>query len=159
VTDVPKTTTNARAKRRQRLIEYLREGLAATQEEIGDRLASDGFQATQATISRDLDDIGAVRRHENGTIVYALPDRNGPPMGIGKRVFAELVRDVLPSSNLVVIRTYPGMASTVAAVLDQSGLLGLLGTIAGDDTVFAVGDEMTDAQTLAKRIKSLRDAS
>jgi transcriptional regulator of arginine metabolism len=70
-----------------------------------------------------------------------------------------MVSEVLPSANLVVIRTYPGMASTVAAVLDQSGVLGLLGTIAGDDTVFAVGDEMTDGKTLAKRIAALREAS
>lgn len=156
---MPRTTANTRAHRRQRLIELLREGLEATQEEIGTRLAADGFSATQATISRDLEDIGAIRRHDGGRIVYALPDRNGPPTGFGKRVFAELVRSVVPSGNLIVIRTYPGMASTVAAVLDQSGLLGLLGTIAGDDTVFAVGDEMTDGKTLAKRITALKETS
>jgi transcriptional regulator of arginine metabolism len=159
VSEVPRTTRNDRAHRRQRLIELLGTGLAATQEEIVERLTSDGFRTTQATISRDLDDVGAVRRHENGRIVYALPTRNGPPTGFGKRVFAEMVSEVLPSANLVVIRTYPGMASTVAAVLDQSGVLGLLGTIAGDDTVFAVGDEMTDGKTLAKRIAALREAS
>ena len=64
-----------------------------------------------------------------------------------------------PRGNLVVIHTYPGMASTVAAVLDQSGPLGLLGTIAGDDTVFAVGDEMTNGKTLAKRILAMKDSS
>ncbi len=156
---MPRTTTKDRAKRRQRLIEYLRDGLVATQDDIVERLAADGFQATQATISRDLDDIGAVRLHENGRIVYTMPDRNGPPTGFGKRVFTELIRNAIPSGNLVVVRTYPGMASTVAAVLDQSGMLGLLGTIAGDDTVFAVGDEMTDGKTLAKRIMAMNDES
>jgi transcriptional regulator of arginine metabolism len=159
VTDVPRTTRNDRAHRRQRLIELLRTGLAATQEEIVERLAGDGFPATQATISRDLDDIGAVRRHENGQIVYALPERNGPPTGFGKRAITELIRSAVPSGNLVVIHTYPGMASTVAAVLDQSGPLGLLGTIAGDDTVFAVGDDMTNGKTLAKRIMAMKESS
>lgn len=156
---MPRTTANDRAHRRQRLMELLREGLEATQEEIGERLAADGFKATQATISRDLEDIGAVRRHDGGKIVYALADHNGPPTGFGKRVFAELVRTVAVSGNLVVIRTFPGMASTVAAVLDQSGLPGLLGTIAGDDTVFAAGDDTAGGKALGKRISSMRDAS
>lgn len=156
---MPRTTTTDRAKRRQRLIELLRDGLEGTQDEIRDRLASDGFTTTQATISRDLDDVGAIRRHDNGRIVYALAQRNGPTSGFGKRVFAELIQSAVPSGNLVVIRTFPGMASTVAAVLDQSGLLGLLGTIAGDDTVFAVGDDMTSGKILAKRILAMKDAT
>jgi transcriptional regulator of arginine metabolism len=153
---VPRTTTNDRARRRQRLIELLREGFAATQEEIGERLASDGFPATQATISRDLDDVGAVRRHENGRIVYALADRNGPPDGFGKRIFTELVRSVSSSANLVVVRTYPGMAPTVGAVLDQSAVPGVLGTVAGDDTVLVVADEKIGGKRLAKAIEGLR---
>jgi transcriptional regulator of arginine metabolism len=156
VREVPRTTTNDRARRRQRLIELLRLGVAATQEEIGERLAADGFSATQATISRDLDDVGAVRRHENGRIVYALPDRNGPPDGFGKRIFAELVRTVTSSANLVVVRTYPGMAPTVAAVLDQAAVPGVLGTVAGDDTVLVVADEKTGGKRLAKAIEGLR---
>ena len=152
---MPRTTTKDRTKRRQRLIEYLRDGLAATQDEIVKRLAGEGFTATQATVSRDLDDIGAVRRHDNGHIVYALPERNGPPVGFGQRVFGELVRSVVPSGNLVVIRTFPGMASTVAAVLDSSAIAGILGTIAGDDTVFVVSDEKTGGRTLVKRINAL----
>jgi len=153
---MPRTTTNDRAKRRQRLIELLRQGVEATQEEIGERLAADGFSAAQATISRDLDDIGAVRRHEHGRIVYALPDRNGPPDGFGKRIFAELVRSVSSSGNLVVVRTYPGMAPTVGAVLDQSAVAGVLGTVAGDDTVLVVADEKTGGKRLAAAIEGLK---
>jgi transcriptional regulator of arginine metabolism len=152
---MPRTTTNDRARRRQRLIELLRGGLEATQDEIGERLAADGFSATQATISRDLDDIGAVRRHSNGHTVYALPDRNGPPDGFGKRIFAELVRSVSSSGNLVVVRTYPGMAPTVGAVLDQSAVSGVLGTVAGDDTVLVVAEESIGGKKLAKQIEGL----
>lgn len=156
---MPRTTSNDRARRRQRLIELLQGGLQATQDEIGEKLAADGFSTTQATISRDLDDIGAVRRHENGRIVYALEARNGPPMGFGKRVFAELVKDVTPSLNLVVVRTYPGMAPTVAAVLDSSSVPGVLGTVAGDDTVLVVADEKTGGKKVAKSITELGKAS
>lgn len=152
---MPRTTTKDRTKRRQRLIEYLREGLPATQDDIVKRLASEGFSATQATVSRDLDDIGAVRRHENGHIVYALPASNGPPSGFGERVFGEVVRSVTPSGNLVVIRTFPGMAPTAAAVLDQSAVHGIVGTVAGDDTVLVVADEKTGGKALAKRISSI----
>lgn len=152
---MPRTTTSDRAKRRQRLIELLRDGLEGTQEEIRDRLASDGFTTTQATISRDLDDVGAVRRHDNGRTIYGLNQTNGPPVGFGKRVIAELVVGVAVSGNLVVVRTYPGMAPSVGAVLDQAGVGGILGTVAGDDTVLVVADEKTGGKRVAKAIEGL----
>ncbi len=154
---MPRTTSSDRARRRQRLIELLRDGLAATQEEIVERLAADGFAATQATVSRDLEDIGAVRSHDNGRTVYAMPDHNGPPAGFGKRVFAELVRSVSVSANLVVVKTFPGMAPTVGAVLDQAGVGGVLGTVAGDDTVLVVADEKTGGKRVAARIAELKE--
>ena len=152
---MPRTTTTDRARRRQRLMELLREGLEGTQEEIRDRLASDGFTTTQATISRDLDDVGAVRRHDNGRTVYGLHPTNGPPVGFGKRVIAELVVSVATSGNLVVVRTYPGMAPSVGAVLDQAGVSGILGTVAGDDTVLVVADERTGGKKVARAIEGL----
>lgn len=156
---MPQTTRHDRAHRRRRLIELLQGGLAATQEEIVRRLAKEGFRATQATVSRDLDDVGAIRRHDGGRIVYALPDRNGPPVGFGRCALSELVRDVVPSGNLVVVRTFPGMAPSVAAVLDQSGVDGIIGTVAGDDTVLVVADEPTGGGKLAKRIAALGESS
>ena len=149
---MPKTTTNDRAKRRQRLIELLQEGFVGSQEEIAERLAKDGFKTTQATISRDLDDVGAIRRHDNGHAVYGLSQRNGPPEGFGKRVFAELVSSVQVSLNLVVVRTFPGMAPTVAAVLDGATVDGIIGTVAGDDTVLVVADEKVGGKKVAKAI-------
>ena len=152
---MPRTTASDRTRRRQRLIELLRAGFQGTQEEIGARLAADGFPATQATISRDLTDVGAVRRHEGRRIVYALPERNGPPEGFGRRVFGELVRGVAVSRNLVVVRTYPGMAPTVGAVLDAAGVDGVLGTVAGDDTVLVVADERLGGRSVAERIRRM----
>lgn len=156
---MPKTTSSDRARRRQRLIELLSGGLQATQEEIVERLAAEGVRATQATISRDLDDIGAIRTHDEGRLVYALPERNGPPVGFGKRVFAELVRSVAVSGHLVVVKTFPGMAPTVAAVLDQNGVDGVLGTVAGDDTVLVVADEATGGASVASAIEALKGSS
>ena len=152
---MPRTTANDRARRRQRLIELLREGLEGTQDEIGERLADDGFVTTQATISRDLDDIGAVRRHEGKRIVYGLAERNGPPTAFGKRMFAEVVRSVKSSGNLIIVRTFPGMAPTIAALLDQADVKGILGTVAGDDTVLVVADEQAGGKGVAKLIGEL----
>jgi transcriptional regulator of arginine metabolism len=156
---MPRTTGNDRAKRRQHLIELLREGIVGTQEEIVEQLAADGFAATQATISRDLDDVGAVRSHDNGRTVYVMPERNGPPTGFGKRVFAEVVRSIDVSANLVVVKTFPGMAPAVSAVLDQAGVVGVLGTVAGDDTVLVVADEKTGGKRVAARIAELKEAT
>ena len=76
-------------------------------------------------------------------------------VGFGKRVIAELVRSVSSSGNLVVVRTYPGMAPTVGAVLDQATVAGVLGTVAGDDTVIVVASEDVGGKQLAKRIEGL----
>lgn len=152
---MPRTTANDRARRRQRLIELLHDGMEATQDEIGERLAADGFPATQATISRDLEDVGAVRHHRGKRIVYTLAERNGPPSGFGKRIFSELVRSVATSGNLIVVRTYPGMAPTVGAVLDEAGVPGVLGTVAGDDTVLVIADERSGGKRVAKQISEL----
>ena len=152
---MPRTTTNDRARRRLRLLELLEGGLEATQEEIVERLRAEGFGATQATVSRDLDDIGAVRGHAHGRSVYRLPERNGPPDGLGRRVFSEIVRDVVVSANLVVVRTYPGMGAAVGAVIDGADVVGVLGCVAGDDTVVVVADEATGGRAVASRIKEL----
>ncbi|MGH2759244.1 MAG: arginine repressor, partial [Actinomycetota bacterium] len=84
-----------------------------------------------------------------------LAERNGPPTAFGKRMFTEVVRSVDASGNLVVVRTFPGMAPTIAAVLDQAEVKGILGTVAGDDTVLVVADERAGGRRVAKRIAEL----
>lgn len=152
---MPKTTAGTRALRRNRLISLLESGLVGTQDEIAARLKREGFGATQATISRDLDDVGAVRKHVDGKTVYEMPSSNGPPEGFGKRVLAELVREVAVSANLVVVKTFPGMAPSVGAVIDSESVPGVLGTVAGDDTVLVVADEKRGGRKVAKTIESL----
>ena len=98
-------------------------------------------------MSRDLDDLGAIKvRVPGGSTVYAVPefapDRLAPIDQL-RRVMGEWVADVTHSANLVIVRTPPGCAHVVASALDRSGLDGLLGTVAGDDTLLCVADETT----------------
>ncbi len=150
-------TASDRTARRLRLLELLESGLEGTQEEIVTRLRADGFTVTQATVSRDLEALGAVRRHAEERFVYSLPARNGPPEVLGRQLLSELLVDVSASGNMVVVRTFPGMASTVAAIIDGASPEGALGTIAGDDTVFLVADDRTGGRRLAERIRRTAD--
>ncbi|HVE93183.1 MAG TPA: arginine repressor [Actinomycetota bacterium] len=146
---------NERSRRRAVLMDLLEAGFAGTQDEIVKRMARKGFTVTQATVSRDLEDLGAVRQRVKDKVVYALPVRNGPPTGFGSRVLSELVRTAKSSGNLVVVKTFPGMAATVAAVVDSADVEGAMGTVAGDDTVLVIADEKTSGRTLASRITKL----
>ena len=101
--------------------------------------------ATQATVSRDLEDLGAVKvRVAGGEPVYAIPelpkDRVAPEEHL-RRVLGEWVVEVAHSGNLVVLRTPPGSAHVVGSALDRAGMPDVLGTVAGDDTVLVVASE------------------
>ena len=122
-------------------------------------LAAEGLRSTQATVSRDLDELGVIKvRAPGGQSVYALPeietDRIAPFDQL-RRVLGEWVADVAASGNVVVLRTPPGCAHVVASALDRSGIDGLLGTVAGDDTLMCVADPTTRGAVLAARLRSL----
>jgi transcriptional regulator of arginine metabolism len=115
--------------------------------------------ATQATVSRDLEDLGAVKvRVPGGESVYAIPeyepDRIAPEDQL-RRVMAEWVAEVTHSGPIVVLRTPPGCAHVVASALDRSGLPGLLGTVAGDDTMLCVADESMGGARLMSVLRDL----
>jgi transcriptional regulator of arginine metabolism len=117
-----------------------------------------GIEATQATVSRDLDDIGAVKvRVPSGNTVYAIPefapDRLAPVDQL-RRVMGEWVAEVACSGNIVILRTPPGCAHVVASALDRSRVDGLLGTVAGDDTLMCVA-AATDGAALAAHLRDL----
>ncbi len=129
-----------------------------SQPELIELLATEGIEATQATVSRDLDDIGAVKvRVASGNTVYAIPefapDRLAPLDQL-RRVMGEWVADVSSSGNLVVLRTPPGCAHVVASALDRSRVDGMLGTVAGDDTLLCIATD-TDGTTLANDLRKL----
>ncbi len=129
-----------------------------SQPELIELLSSQGIDATQATVSRDLDDIGAVKvRVASGNTVYAIPqfepDRLAPLDQL-RRVMGEWVAEVAQSGNIVVLRTPPGCAHVVASALDRSRVEGMLGTVAGDDTLMCISAD-ADGSQLAAQLRLL----
>jgi transcriptional regulator of arginine metabolism len=146
--------TEYKVRRQRALAEVIRSGPRASQDELVQQLLALGFAATQATVSRDLDQIGAVRVRRDGRLSYALPD--GPPPA-GSRlaaVFRDFVRSIDPAGNLVVIRTPPGSAHLVGVVLDEASLDQVVGTICGDDTIFIACATADAASNLATELRS-----
>ena len=142
-TSLPKTA------RRAKIISLLEQQEIRSQTELAEQLAAAGVQATQATLSRDLDEIGALRvRGSQGHLVYAVPGDGGdrsPHVGEfasfeGRlaRLCAEVLVSAEASANLVVLRTPPGAAQYFASAIDRVAWPMILGTIAGDDTVLLI---------------------
>lgn len=131
----------------------------SSQPQLVELLHLEGIDATQATVSRDLKDLGAVIvRVPGGETVYALPElepHRVVPHEQLRRVMGEWVAEVKVSSNLVVVRTPPGCAHVVGSALDRSGLPGVIGTVAGDDTLLVVADEKVGGNELANRLREL----
>lgn len=147
--------------RRQHLVQrLLGEHAVTSQPQLVELLASEGIEATQATVSRDLEDLGAVKVRMPGveSQVYAiaeLPREQVAPVEHLRHVLGEWAVEVTASLNLVVVRTPPGSAHVVGSALDRSGLPGVIGTVAGDDTVLVVAGSTTTGAKLARRIAEL----
>ena len=140
-------------KRQQAIADLIGAHVLSSQEELAEQLSGLGFAATQATISRDLEQLGAVKVRRDGHLAYALPDT---PRGSRTRlatVVRDWVRSVEPAGNLVVIKTPPGSAHVVGVVLDESEVAEIIGTICGDDTIFAACRSATEAQALSFRLR------
>ena len=149
----------AKNQRQHRIARLLEHHAVTSQAELVELLAGEGVVATQATVSRDLEDLGAVKvRIPGGDSVYAIPempkDRVAPDEHL-RRVLGDWAVEVGHSANLVVIRTPPGSAHVVGSALDRSGLAGIVGTIAGDDTVLVVAVETVGGKKLADRLSAL----
>ena len=143
-------------ERRQRAIaDLIRANALGSQEELAERLSALGYSVTQATISRDLEQMGATKVRRDGQLSYALPDdvRNGPSPRLAA-VFRDWVRSVDTAANLVVIKTPPGSAHLVGVVLDQTELSEIVGTICGDDTIFIACRAAKDANALSSKLRA-----
>jgi transcriptional regulator of arginine metabolism len=151
-----------KADRQRALAALLRTRQVSSQALVLEHLRLQGFDATQATVSRDLDDLGAVKvRGPDGRLVYALPEPgNGLAAGDEelRRVLGAFLLAVVPSGNLVVLRTPPGHANMVASTLDRAALAGIAGTIAGDDTVLVICLERTHGRAVARQLADLAAA-
>lgn len=149
----------AKTQRQHRIGRLLESHAVTSQGHMVELLAADGVVATQATVSRDLEELGAVKvRIPGGDTVYALPelpkDRVAPEEHL-RRVLGDWVVEVAHSANLVVLRTPPGSAHVVASALDRAGLDGIIGTVAGDDTILVVAAERIGGAKVARRLSGM----
>lgn len=150
---------SSKTQRQQTISRIITEHEVVSQPQLLKLLKKTGIVATQATVSRDLEELGASKiRTAGGETVYAIPnfepDRFSPPEQL-RRVLAEWVADVQVSEPMVVVRTPPGCAHVVASALDRSRLHGLVGTVAGDDTMFCLASADYSAKSLARDIATL----
>ncbi len=149
----------AKNQRQYKIAKILQSNAVYSQGQLVELLASQGIVATQATVSRDLDELGAIKvKSGGGQSIYAIPelpkDQTSTQEHL-KRVLGDWVVDVVASSVFVMVRTPPGCAHVVASALDRSQMDGLLGTVAGDDTVLILADETIGGTGLAKEIVRL----
>jgi len=152
-----------KAQRQHRVSQLLEKQAVASQADLVRLLAEQGVDATQVTVSRDLEELGAVkRRAPGGGLVYGLPegsrDRLAPDVHL-RRVLADWLADLGSSGNLVVARTPPGCAHVLASAIDRAGLAEVLGTVAGDDTVLVVAASRTTGAALARKLAKMAGQS
>jgi transcriptional regulator of arginine metabolism len=149
----------SKGQRQHRIAQLLARHQVTSQTQLIELLAAEDVVATQATVSRDLEDLGAVKvRVPGGETVYAIPEYEPErlaPQDYLRRTLSEWVVEVASSGPVVVLRTPPGCAHVVASALDRSGLDGLLGTVAGDDTLLCVAAEHLGGAALAQVIRGL----
>lgn len=152
-----------KVQRQRAISELVAKGSVTSQPQLQKLLKGKGIVATQATVSRDLDELGAVKvRTAGGETAYAIPEfapERIAPLDQLKRVLTEWVADVQVSDPIVVVRTPPGCAHVVASALDRSALHGLIGTVAGDDTMLCVAAANYGAVKLADDLASLAGLS
>jgi transcriptional regulator of arginine metabolism len=156
-----------KSARQQRIIELLGTEEVRSQTELADLLARAGLVVTQATLSRDLVDLDAVKvRAPSGALVYAVPGEGGDRTPVVAResaasearlgrLCAELLVSADASANLVVLRTPPGAANFLASALDKAELGEVLGTVAGDDSVLVISRDPAGGAALVDRFLSL----
>jgi len=150
---------SSKQQRQQMIVKIIASHNVSSQPELQKLLARNKVDATQATISRDLEELGAVKvRVAGGEPKYAIPEfepQRVAPSDQLRRVVGEWVAEVTHSGNLVVVRTPPGCAHVVASALDRGGMKGLIGTVAGDDTVLCVASEQVGGRRLASLLGQL----
>lgn len=138
---------------------HIRVLLASThisrQSELQALLAEKGFEVTQATISRDLDAVGAERLSENGAFRYRVardPGSEGEAIAALHEAVDEFLESLVTSGNLILMKVPPGAAQFVASRIDAAAVPGVLGTIAGDDTILVVADEGIGTGAVSDRL-------
>jgi transcriptional regulator of arginine metabolism len=149
-----------KTQRQHRIAQLLAATPVTSQSHLVGLLREDGIVATQATVSRDLVELGAVKvRGPGGARTLSLPTTPATPPTAApehlRRVLSEWVVDVASAGPMVVVRTPPGCAHVVASALDRGVVPSTLGTVAGDDTIFVVVDERVGGAAVAQRLREV----
>ncbi|MGW4097888.1 MULTISPECIES: arginine repressor [unclassified Mycobacterium] len=153
-----------RAGRQARIIALLSSRQVSSQTELAALLGQEGIEVTQATLSRDLEELGAVKLRgvDGGVGAYVVPEDGSPVRGVSggterlTRLLGELLVSTDASANLAVLRTPPGAAHYLASAIDRAALPYVVGTIAGDDTILMVAREPMTGAELANTIENLK---
>jgi transcriptional regulator of arginine metabolism len=148
-----------KARRQAVIISIIKENAIATQEELSKALGQEGIEVTQATLSRDIKELGLVKLSmAEGGYRYSLPRERTTAdiLRRAKRMFEDSVVEVDHTENLVVVRTLSGAASGVADVLDDLGWQEVVGILAGDDTILIVVRKREQVDAVVKRLRKLR---
>ncbi len=143
-------------KRHAAILDLVTNSEIYTQEDMANKLTEQGFQVTQATVSRDIKELKLTKiAGENGVYKYAKPQRQGDATSPQLLILSRSVTAVNYAQNIVVIKTHAGMAQAAAAVLDALSLKEVVGSLAGDDTIFCVVSDTAAAKNLTEKIKAL----
>ncbi len=146
-------------ERHRKITEIIKQKAIETQEELADELRNQGYRVTQATVSRDIKELGLVKVARGGRYCYDVPGEKvsvaGQPKA--KRIFRDSVVNIDSSENIIVVKTTPGAAQPVALIIDNLGWPEIIGTVAGDDTVLVVVKPKSAVRQAIKKFASFLD--
>lgn len=153
---MPQSKYKIKKVRQQKLREVIESNEISTQEDLVNELKKCNIPVTQATLSRDLREIGVIKIAKGlGRYVYKIADEVSPPEKELKNKFLNFVREIKDTGNLILIKTPPGEAQGVARVIDLAEIEHILGTVAGDDTILVVVDSAENTKKVKKRFQDL----
>jgi transcriptional regulator of arginine metabolism len=161
VVAVTRVNGSVKAKRQQAILSLVSSERLGTQEDIRGRLAAMGLDATQSTISRDMEELGLARVHTHDGVRYVVPGEADapPPLRLLRHLLDEFALALVLAESGLVIRTPPGAAAALAEGIDRVGFDDIAGTIAGDNTILVLGREGVVPQRLERSLTQIMEAS
>lgn len=147
-----------KAKRQRKILELIKENIVGTQEELAELLTREGFQVTQATVSRDIKELALIKISTGGDQYrYSLPSEITVSETRLRFMLKEFVLNYAASENILVVRTAPGNANAVASALDNAQWAEILGSVAGDDTILLVARTKAEIPRIIDKLESYLD--
>ena len=146
-----------KSRRQSAILEVVEQEAVRSQEQLRQRLVSRGFEVTQATLSRDVKELGLLKRSSDGAYQPAGAEAAPGPTTIGAlgRALTEYLVNIEPVQQLVVLKTGPGQAQLLGLAIDRARLDEVAGTLAGDDTILIIARDPKNAQLVVKKLKDL----